>query len=101
VSGGTSDGRIVQVDTSTGATVQEWKVGDGPVIGGLDSRGGLAIQPNSPQVLVRDEHGGVHVLANDGIASPFYGGGVPIAIPERGGTVAIATATGVRLVDAG
>ena len=60
VSGGTSDGRIVEIDTSTGATVREWKVGDGPVCGGLRRLGsGLAIRPNSPQVLARDEHGGV------------------------------------------
>ena len=58
-SGGTSDGRLVEIDTSTGATVQEWQAGDGPVFGGLGGSGGLAIRPNSHEVLVRDEHGGV------------------------------------------
>ncbi len=51
------------------------------------------------EVLARDEHGGVHVLASDGIASPLYGGAVPVAVAPDQGTVAIATATGVRLVD--
>ena len=64
------------------------------------SGGGLAIRPNSPQVLARDEHGGVHVLASDGIASAFYGGACPRRRTlQRQGAVAIATATGVRLVD--
>ena len=98
-SGGTSDGRILEIDTSTGTTVQEWQAGEGPVFGGLGASGGLAISPNSPQVLARDEHGGVQVLARDGIASALYGGAVPIAVAPNQGTVAIATASGVRLVD--
>ncbi len=69
-SGGTADGRIVEIDTSTGATVQEWQAGDGPVLGGFGASGwALAIRPNSPRVLVRDEHGDAHVLASDGTAS--------------------------------
>ena len=102
VSGGTADGRIVDIDTSTGKTAQEWKVGDGPVLGGVGaSGGGLAIRPKSPDVLQRDDHGSVHVLASDGIASPLLGETVPVAIaPGQGtATVAIATQSGVRLVD--
>ena len=99
VSGGTPDGRIVEIDTSTGATVREWQVSRGPVFGGLGALGGLAVPPNSSQVLVRDERGGVRVLASDGIANGQLGGTVPVAVAPRQDTVAIATASGVRLVD--
>ncbi len=45
ISGGTGDGRIVQVDVATGKTIDEWKVADdGVVVGFLNESGGIAAQ---------------------------------------------------------
>ncbi len=64
------------------------------------SGGGLAIRPNSPEVLQRDDHGGVRVLASDGIASPLLGGTVPVAVAPAGdGDGCHRDRAGVRLVD--
>ncbi len=62
VSGGTTDGRVVQVDLATGAIVSEWRVGDGRMFGVLGPGGGVAIPFDSTQVLARDEDGAVRVL---------------------------------------
>ena len=58
VSGGTADGRLVEIDTSTGAILRESQASDGPVVGGLGDLGGLAVAPNSPEVLAADRGGG-------------------------------------------
>ena len=98
--GGTADGRVVQVDTSTGATVREWQASDGPVFGLPGASGGLALASDTSRVLAGDDdQGSLRVLASDGIASALLGGTVPVVFAPRQAMAAIATATGVRLVD--
>ncbi len=99
-SGGTANGRVVEIDTSTGTTVSEWQASEGLVFGTLGPRGGLATPVGSSQVLGRDERGAVRVLASDGFVPPLLFGTVAVAVPRgRLTPVAIATASGVRLVD--
>ena len=100
VSGGTTDGRVVQVDLANGAILREWRVGDGPVIGGLGPSGGIALPLNSTQVLSRGEDGAVQVLVSDGLVARVIRI-PPIAVPPTANpsTIAVGTATGIRLVD--
>ena len=100
VSGGTADGRLVEIDTSTGAILRESQVSNGPVVGGLGDVGGLAVAPNSSEVLAADTEGGVRVVASDGIVSPLVGGSRPHdREPRTSARWPSRPATGVHLVD--
>ncbi len=99
IAGGTVDGRVVEIDAESGRTIDEWKVSDGFAVGVLGDGQGIGQKVGSGELLARDSDGATRTLVRDGLVSTIGSGVVLFAgTPVRPG-IAVATRSGVRIVD--
>ena len=100
ITGGTADGRVVEVDAATGDVVDEWRVADnGLVVGTLGEDGGLAQKLGDTEIRRRDPDGTERTLVRDGLLSAIAGAVLFGGTPLRPADLAVATTSGVRVVD--
>ena len=89
----------MEIDAESGRTIDEWKVSDGLTVGVLGDGQGIGQRVGSGELLARDSDGATRTLVRDGLVSTIGPGVVLFAgTPVRPG-IAVATRSGVRVVD--